>query len=79
MQVRNECRTTFAEIDDLFPIPPQPLVPKKAAEVLQSHMIEGFEAALDRGMQPMDALAAVLSWVSSEMARIRVEQASGSR
>ncbi|MGO8952076.1 MAG: hypothetical protein ACLPWS_20545 [Rhodomicrobium sp.] len=79
MQVRNECRTTFTEFDELFPISPQPLVPKRAAEILQSHMIESFEAALDQGMLPMDALASILSWVASEMARIRVEQAGGSR
>jgi hypothetical protein len=46
---------------------------KKAAETLQSHVIRGFEAALAQGMQPMEALAAILSWASTEMRRVRVD------
>lgn len=66
------------EIEGLFPCDPKPLVSKKAADVLQSSLIDGFEAALDQGMQPADALAVVLCWVSSEMVRLHSEQTSGS-
>lgn len=66
------------EIEGLFPCDPKPLVPKKAADVFQSSLIDGFEAALEQGMQPADALAVVLRWVSSEMVRLGTEQANGS-
>ena len=63
-------RCTPSDIEALFPGQPEPLVPKKAADNLQSHLIDGFETALDQGMRPADALAVVLCWVSSEMVRI---------
>jgi hypothetical protein len=63
-------RCTPGDIEALFPGEPEPLVPKKAAEKLQSHLINGFETALDQGMRPGDALAVILCWVSSEMVRI---------
>ena len=51
-----------------------PFSAQKAADDLQSHVICGFEEALDQGMQPADALALILSWVSSEMVRIQSRQ-----
>jgi len=74
MLVRNG-HGTRTDIEALFPGHPEPLVPeKKAAELLQSHLIDGFEAAVDQGMRPADALAVVLCWVSSEMGRIGSEK-----
>ena len=61
------------EIDGLFPGRPEPLIPKKAADILQSHLISGFEKAVEQGLHPADALSLVLSWASSEMARIRLD------
>jgi hypothetical protein len=66
--------STPGDIEALFPRHPEPLVPKKAAERLQSHLIGGFETALDQGMRPADALAVILSWASAEMARIAPEK-----
>jgi hypothetical protein len=63
-----------SDIEALFPGQPEPQIPRKAAELLQSHLIDGFEAALDQGMRPADALAVVLCWVSSEMVRIGSEK-----
>ncbi len=65
---------TQSDIEALFPGHPEPLVPKKAVELLQSHLIFGFEAALDQGMRPADALAVILCWVSSEMVRVGSEK-----
>ncbi len=73
MLVRNP-HCTLSDIEALFPGHPEPLVPKRAAELLQSHLIDGFEAAVDHGMRPADALAVVLCWVSSEMVRIESEK-----
>ncbi len=72
---------TVAEMDSLFP--PQPFDPLrgKAEEVLQSHMIIGFEEALGLGMSPVEALGHVLYWVASEMVRLKtgqVPQSTGS-
>jgi hypothetical protein len=64
-----------SEIDGLFPRRAEPQVPKKAADVLQSRLISGFEEAVEQGMHPADALAIVLSWASSELARIGIDQA----
>ncbi len=73
MLVRNgPC--SLSDIEALFPGNPKPLVSKKAAELLQSHLIDGFEAAVDRGMRPADALAVIMHWVSSEMVRIGSEK-----
>ena len=63
-------RCSPSDIEALFPSEPEPLVSKKAADKLQSHLINGFETALDQGMRPGDALAVILCWVSSEMVRI---------
>lgn len=45
------------------------------ADALQSKIINAFEAAIDQGMRPTDALAAILSWMSSEVTRIQEDQA----
>jgi hypothetical protein len=45
---------------------------------LQSQIINAFEGAIYQGMRPMDALAVILSWMSSEMTRIQAEQAKRS-
>ncbi len=62
------------EIDGLFPGRPEPLVPKKVADLLQSHLISGFETALEQGLHPSDALALILCWASSELVRVRQDQ-----
>ena len=49
----------------------------KLADALQSRVINAFEAAIDQGMTPMDALAVILAWMSSEMMRIQADQAKG--
>jgi hypothetical protein len=66
----------LSELDELFPSHPQPLISKKAADILQSRVIHSFETAVDQGMQPLEALSAILSWVSSEMGRIQVDRVS---
>ena len=50
----------------------------KLADALQSQIINAFEAAIYQGMRPMDALAVILSWMSSEMMRIQADQANRS-
>ncbi len=62
-------------IEGLFPGRPQPLVPKKVADLLQSHLISGFETALEQGLHPSDALALILCWASSELMRMKEDQA----
>jgi hypothetical protein len=51
----------------------------KLADALQSQIINAFEAAIYQGMRPMDALAVILSWMSSEMMRIQSDQANQSK
>ena len=46
---------------------------EKVAEMLQSQLIHAFETAIYQGMQPMDALAIILSWMASEMVRIQAD------
>ena len=48
------------------------------ADALQSQIINAFEGAIYQGMRPMDALAVILSWMSSEMTRIQADQAKRS-
>jgi hypothetical protein len=48
-------------------------VADQAADVLHSHLIIGFEEALNLGMTPMVALGSILTWVASEMTRIPSE------
>ena len=58
----------------------EPRVPgDKLADALQSQIINAFEAAIYEGMRPMDALAVILSWMSSEMMRIQADQANRSK
>ena len=60
--------------------PGKPRLPQdKLADALQSEIINAFEAAIEQGMSPMDALAAILSWMSSEMTRIQADQANRAR
>jgi hypothetical protein len=42
----------------------------KCAEELKSALIASFETAVDHGLPPQMALAAVLEWVSEECARL---------
>jgi hypothetical protein len=62
-----------AELDELFPSHPQPLMPKEAADILQSRVIHSFETALDQGMQPLEALSTIMAWITSEMGRIQLD------
>ncbi|MGO9485500.1 MAG: hypothetical protein ACLPX9_13080 [Rhodomicrobium sp.] len=77
MLVHNE-HAIRSDIEALFPGHPEPMIPKKAADKLQSHLINGFETALDQGIPPEDALAIVLRWVSTEMLRIGSERPGNS-
>jgi hypothetical protein len=62
------------DVDDLFPDLPEKAGPDKAADLLLSHIIVGFEESLRAGMPPMEALAHVLRWVGREMARVDIAQ-----
>ena len=66
-----------SDIEALFPDQPEPLLPKGAADVLESNLISAFETAVEQGMRPADALAAVLCWVSSEMVRTGPDKSGG--
>lgn len=57
-------------LENLFPLKSENTIFGKAEEALRSHMIIGFEEALDQGMPPMEALGHVLNWAATEMARI---------
>jgi hypothetical protein len=50
--------------------PPKAPAAERLADALQSHLIKAFEASIDQGMKPEEALAVMLSWMSSEMARL---------
>jgi hypothetical protein len=58
------------DLDKLFPSQAGDASQVKAEHALQSHMIAGFEEALDMGMPRMEALGSILSWVATEMARL---------
>jgi hypothetical protein len=73
MSLRNELRATPRDVDALFPGNPQPLIAEHVSDMLQSQLTNAFEAALCEGMLPTDALAVMLSWMSSEMMRIQVD------
>ncbi len=77
MLVRNG-HPVRSDIVALFPGQPESLLPPRAADILQSHLINAFETALEQGMRPADALAVVLGWVSSEMVRIGSEKTGNS-
>ncbi len=78
MAIYNDFCPDAADIEELFPRQPQPLVARRAADILKSNVIMGFEQAIEHGMGPMDALATILGWVSSEMARIDLGHATAS-
>jgi hypothetical protein len=78
MQVHKKRSVRLSELDELFPSNPQPSVSKKAADILQSRVIHSFETAVDQGMQPLEALSTILSWVSLEMVRVEPDRSGGS-
>lgn len=51
MLVRNG-HPVRSDIEALFPGQPELLLPKRAADILQSHLINAFETALEQGMRP---------------------------
>jgi hypothetical protein len=77
MQVHKKPKVRLSELDELFPSQPQPLISKKAADILQSRVIHSFEIALDQGMQPLEALSTILNWVSLEMGRVQLDRSGG--
>jgi hypothetical protein len=77
MCLRESHLTSQKETDDCRP--GKPRAPgDKLADTLQSEIINAFEAAIYQGMRPMDALAVILTWMSSEMTRIQADQAKRS-
>jgi hypothetical protein len=77
MCLRESRLTSPKETDDCCP--GKPRAPgDKLADTLQSEIINAFEAAIYQGMGPMDALAVILTWMSSEMTRIQADQAKRS-
>ena len=78
MPVREFCLTPQNETDDCCP-GEQRVPGDKLADALQSQVINAFEAAIYQGMRPMDALAVILSWMSSEMMRIQADQVNRSK
>ena len=79
MAIHDASHATISEIEELFARCPRPLVSEKAINILQSHLITGFEAAVDLGLPPQDALSVILSWVSSELGRSELEHRSNGR
>jgi len=77
MQAHKKPDVRLSELDELFPSHPQPPISKKAADILQSRVIHSFETALDQGMQPLEALSTILSWVALEMGRVQLDRSSG--
>ncbi len=77
MPLRESCLMSPNETDDCCP--GNSRAPgDKLADALQSQIINAFEGAIYQGMRPMDALAVILSWMSSEMTRIQAEQTNRS-
>jgi len=77
MPLRESCLTSQNETDG--GCPGKPRAPADTlADALQSQIINAFEAAIYQGMRPMDALAVILAWMSSEMMRIQADQANRS-
>jgi hypothetical protein len=71
MTLRNEPDASFPEEEyEPYSGPPKAPAAERLADALQSQLIRAFETAIDQGMKPADALAVMLSWMSSEMARI---------
>ena len=78
MPLREPSLTSQNKTDDVRTGEPS-LPGDKLADALQSQIINAFEAAIYQGMRPMDALAVILSWMSSEMMRIQADQANRSK
>jgi hypothetical protein len=74
MPVNNKYSQKLDGIGGLFPGHTQPSMPDPAMDALQSQVITGFEAALDQGMHPVDALDVIIGWVLNEMARMKTER-----
>ena len=66
------------EIEELFSRNIKPGMSKKASDVLLSNIINAYEAAVDEGIDPIDALSMIVGWVSTEMARVRFNQGAES-
>src|SRR5262249_22491739 len=77
MQVHKKPNVKPAEFDELFPSHPHTLTAEKAADLLQSRVIHSFEAAVDQGMQPNEALSTIVSWVALELARVELDRSGG--
>jgi hypothetical protein len=60
-------------VDELFPSLSPP-VEVAGAETLQSLLIDAFESAIRDGMRPIDALAIIIAWASSELKRVSASQ-----
>jgi hypothetical protein len=76
MTLRLEPDASPDEEDEPCSGPPKRPVTDRIADALQSQIIRAFEAAIDQGMQPAEALGVILSCVSSEMTRIQPGKAT---
>jgi hypothetical protein len=47
-----------------------PASEEEGVEALKSALIVGYEAAIDRGLPPSQAIAAILEWVAQECSRL---------
>jgi hypothetical protein len=77
MSLREICLAATSETDEL-PLDKPKSQGDDIADALQSQIINAFEAAIYQGMRPVDALAIILTWMSSEMTRIQAEHANRS-
>jgi len=73
MSLREYCLASHDEGEECRP-PSSQQNGDKITDALQSQIIDAFETAIYQGMRPIDALAVILSWMSSEMMRIQGEQ-----
>jgi hypothetical protein len=78
MPLPESCLTSQNKTDDCQLGEPR-MPGDKLADALQSQVINAFEAAIYQGMRPMDAMAVILSWMSSEMMRIQADQENRSK
>jgi hypothetical protein len=54
----------------LFGDIPKQIYPADVADAFKSCLIEGYERAVESGLQPLDALAIVLIWAADEIRRL---------